>query len=241
MNLWLQMLKSFNLKRTSHVWDARNYQLDQYNNARPVKDFTVNIVLELSKEVIHFKKKLSQRLKEEKREIEQLLLQPLKKKKRLLLHQKFKFRRLQLLLTEKQLNQRLLSSKLKKRKLLKTPQFQMLLNAATKSVNQEPSRHFQLVVSSETSWTLLNSTISAKMKNIRIVNSSIISNKIANITNNSSAHPKIAPTKNSWPKSNWRNTWPKIAKRFSLSASFAKYHIWKISWMILNYTLVHLI
>jgi len=205
MNLSLQMLKSSNSKRISHVWDARNCQLGQCNNARAVKDFTANGVLEQLKKAIPCKRKLCQRKKEEKREIR--LLQ-LRKRKRSVLNQKLKFQ-FQRMLMEKLPNQKWLSKR-KKRKLLKL-QHHMLLLAATRNANLEILRLFQLDVSSEISWTLLNLNISAKMMNIRIINSLTISNKIAITTNNSSAHPKIVPTKNSWPKSNWRNIWTKIA------------------------------
>ena len=216
------MPKNFNFKRTSHVWDVRKCQLDQYNSARLVKDCTVIIVLEPSNREILFKKKLSQRLKEERKEIEQLLQPPLRKIKKSLFNQKFKFLQIPM---RKLLYQKVLNWKPKKKKF----QNLTLLLVATRNANLEPSKLFQLVESFVTSWTLLNLTISAKIQNIRIVNSSIISNKIVNIISNLSVLPKIAPTKSSWLKSNCRNICLRIAPRSLSSASFAKNLLSKIS------------
>ena len=139
------MLKSSNLKRISHVCNAINYQLDQFNNARAVKDFTVNGVLAQLKEVTLRNRKSLQLKKEERREIELLQL-PLRKSKRLLLNQKFKFQKS---LMEKLQNQKKLNKR-RKRKLYKL-QLHTLLLVATRNVNQELLKHFLSDVFSEIS------------------------------------------------------------------------------------------
>jgi len=118
--------------------------LDQYNNAKPVKDCTVIIVLEPSNEEILFKHKLSQRLKEERKEIELLRQPPLRKIKKSLLNQKFKFLKI---LMKKLLYQKLLNKKPQKKKFLNLT----LLLVATGNANLEPLKLFQSVESSVTS------------------------------------------------------------------------------------------